>query len=77
MKSLLNAPTRLAVGGIRRVADRYIWTRPSIAATFGCRPAYLAAFKATWRLLMWGDTEWRRLREAVAVAVSTANRCVY
>jgi hypothetical protein len=77
MRYLLNTPKRLAVRGIRRVADRYIWTHPSIAATFRCRPAYLAAFKKTWRLLMWGDTEWRRLREAVAVAVSTANRCVY
>jgi hypothetical protein len=73
----LNAPKRLAVQSIRRVADRYIWTHPSIVATLGGRPAYLAAFKRTWRLLMWGDPQWRRLREAVAVAVSTANQCVY
>jgi hypothetical protein len=73
----LSAPKHVVVQSIRRVADRYIWTHPSIAATFGCRPEYLAAFKRTWRLLMWGDPRWRRLREAVAVAVSTANQCVY
>lgn len=68
---------RAAVGPIRHVADRYIWTGPSILATFGCRPTYQAAFKETWQLLLWGDPRRRRLREAVAVAVSTANRCVY
>jgi hypothetical protein len=63
---------------IRRFADHYVWTNPGIAATFGCRPTYLAAFKETWQLLMWwGDPRRRRLREAVAVAVSTANQCVY
>ncbi len=62
---------------IKRYSDRYIWTSPSIAATFGCRPAYLPAFKQSWLLLMWGDPARRRLREAIDVAVSTAIRCRY
>lgn len=68
---------RETVRSIRRFADRRIWTHPSILATFGCRPIYQAAFKNTWLSLMWADPRRRRLREAVAVAVSTANRCVY
>ena len=62
---------------VRRLADRYIWTHPSILATFACRPEYQRAFKATWLSLMWADFDRRLLREAVAVAISTANRCVY
>jgi len=62
---------------IRRFADRYIWTHPGILATFGCRSSYQAAFKATWLSLMWTNPPRRRLREAVAVAVSAANQCVY
>jgi hypothetical protein len=65
------------IRSVRRLADRYIWTHPSIAATFKCRPTYLAGFKNTWLSLMWGEPGRRRLREAVAVAVSAANRCVY
>ena len=61
----------------RRVADHYVWTHPSILATFQCRPAYLTAFQNTWRSLLWSDPRRRRLREAVAVAVSAANGCVY
>ena len=62
---------------IRHFADRYIWTHPNILATFQCRPTYQAAFRNTWLSLMWGDPRRRRLREAVAVAVSMANQCVY
>ena len=68
---------RAALRAIRRIADRSIWTHPSIIATFRPRPAYLRAFKNTWLSLLWADPRRRRLREAVAVAVSAANRCVY
>jgi Carboxymuconolactone decarboxylase family len=68
---------RVLLRSIRKIADRYIWTDPSIVATFGCRPGYLAAFKEAWLSLLWGVPERRKLREAVAVAVSTANRCHY
>jgi hypothetical protein len=35
-------------------------------------------FKTAWLSLMWGgEPRRRRLREAVAVAVSTANQCIY
>ena len=60
---------------IRQFGDRYLWTHPSILATFRCRPTYHAAFKNAWLYLMWGGET--RLREAVAVAVSAANSCVY
>lgn len=68
---------RVSAQAFRRYSERYIWTQPSIAATFRCRPSYLAAFKETWRLLMWRVPERRHLREAIAVAISTANQCVY
>jgi hypothetical protein len=62
---------------IRRCSDRYIWTHPSVLATFRCRPSFLGAFKETGLLLMWGNLVRRRLREAIAVAISTANHCIY
>jgi hypothetical protein len=74
---MIRAIRRGLLRSIRRQADRHIWTKPSVAATFAGRPSYLAAFKETWQLLMWGDPRRRPLREAVAVAVSVANRCVY
>lgn len=62
----------------RRLAGRYIWTHPSIARTFRCRPRYHAAFKKTWLSLLWGgEARTRRLRESIAVAVSAANQCLY
>ena len=62
----------------RRLAERYIWTHPSIAQTFRCRPTYQASFKKTWLALMWGgEAETRRLRETIAVAISAANQCFY
>jgi hypothetical protein len=62
----------------RRIAGRYIWTRPNIARTFGCRPTYHASFKRAWLSLMWGgEVERRRLRESIAVAISAANQCFY
>ena len=62
----------------RRLAGRYAWTHPNIAQTFRCRPTYLASFKNAWLSLMWGgDARQRRLREAIAVAVSAANQCLY
>ena len=68
---------RAVVHPIRRIADRHIWTHPSIVATFGCRPTCQRAFKNAWLSLLWGAPEYRKLREAIAVAVSTANRCHY
>lgn len=66
------------VRATRRLAERYIWTHPNIAQTFHCRPTYVASFKKTWLSLMWGgEPGARRLREAIAVAVSAANQCVY
>ena len=46
--------TSALVRATRQVAGRYIWTHPSIAQTFRCRPAYQASFKKTWLSLMWG-----------------------
>ncbi len=70
--------TSTLVGATRQLAGRYIWTNPSIARTFRCRPAYHASFKKTWLSLMWGgEAETRRLRESVAVAISAANQCFY
>jgi hypothetical protein len=62
----------------RQLAERYIWTHPSIAETFRCRPKYHASFKKSWLALMWGgDASTRRLRESIAVAISAANQCFY
>ncbi len=62
----------------RQLAGRYIWTNPSIAETFRCRPTYHASFKKTWLSLMWGgEPGTRRLRESIAVAISAANQCFY
>jgi hypothetical protein len=62
----------------RQLAERYIWTQPSIAETFRCRPPYLASFKKTWLSLLWGgEPDTRRLRESIAVAISAANQCFY
>ena len=62
----------------RRLAERYIWTHPSIAETFRCRPTYQASFKKTWLSLMWGgEAGTRQLRESIAVAISAANQCFY
>lgn len=70
--------TNTLVHATRKLAQRYIWTHPSIARSFRCRPTYLASFKKTWLALMWGgEAGTRRLREAVAVAISTANQCFY
>lgn len=66
------------VRATRRLAGRFIWTHPHIARTFRPRPAYLASFKKTWLSLLWGGAARRRqLREAIAVAVSAANQCLY
>lgn len=75
MRSLIkSALTRTT----RRLAGRYIWTHPSIARTFRCRPAYQASFKKTWLSLMWGgEAATRQLRESIAVAISAANQCFY
>jgi Carboxymuconolactone decarboxylase family len=75
MRSLI---TRAMVRASRQLAERYIWTHPSISETFRCRPAYQAAFKKSWLSLMWGgEAGTRRLRESVAVAISAANQCFY
>ncbi len=66
------------VHATRQFASRYVWTHPNIAQTFRCRPTYHASFKRAWLSLMWGgEAQRRRLREAVAVAISSANRCFY
>lgn len=66
------------VRATRHLAGRYIWTHPGIAQTFRSRPAYQASFKRTWLSLMWGgEADTRRMREAIAVAVSAANQCLY
>jgi hypothetical protein len=66
------------VRATRQLAGRYIWTNPSIARTFQCRPTYHASFKKTWLSLMWGGaSDTRRLRESIAVAISAANQCFY
>ena len=62
----------------RQLTERYIWTHPSIAETFRCRPTYHDSFKKTWLSLMWGgEADTRRLRESIAVAISAANQCFY
>jgi hypothetical protein len=75
MRSMI---TSALVGARRRLAERYIWTHPSIAETFRCRPTYQSSFKKTWLSLMWGgEAHTRRLRESIAVAISAANQCFY
>jgi hypothetical protein len=75
MRSLI---TSALVGARRQLAERYIWTHPSIAETFRCRPPYQASFKKTWLSLMWGgESDTRQLRESIAVAISAANQCFY
>jgi hypothetical protein len=75
MRSLI---TNTLVRATRQLAERYIWTHPSIAQSFRCRPTYQASFKKTWLSLMWGgEAGARRLRESVAVAISAANQCHY
>ena len=75
---MLSLITNALVGATRQLAGRYIWTSPSIARTFRCRPSYRASFKKTWLSLMWGgQAETRRLRETIAVAISAANQCFY
>ena len=70
--------TKAMVRASRQLAERYIWTHPSIAETFRCRPTYHASFKKTWLALMWGgEAGTRQLRELIAVAISTANQCFY
>lgn len=70
--------TRTLVRATRQLAGRYIWTSPNIARTFRCRPTYHASFRKTWLALMWGgESETRRLRESIAVAISAANQCFY
>lgn len=73
-----NSIANALVGTTRHLAGRYIWTTPSIARTFGCRPTYQASFKRTWLSLMWGgEPDNRELRESIAVAISAANQCFY
>jgi hypothetical protein len=75
MRSLI---TSALVRTTRQLAERYIWTHPSIAETFRCRPTYHASFKKTWLSLMWGgEPGTRQLRESIAVAISAANQCFY
>src|SRR5262245_6412526 len=75
MSSLI---TSALVRTTRRLAGRYVWTNPSIARTFRCRPTYAASFRKTWLSLMWGgEADTRRLRESIAVAISAANQCFY
>ena len=75
MSSLI---TNTLVHVTRQLAERYIWTHPNIAQSLRCRPTYQASFKKSWLSLMWGgEAETRRLREAVAVAISAANQCLY
>jgi hypothetical protein len=75
MRSLI---THALVRAKSRLAERYIWTHPSIAETFRCRPTYQASFKKSWLSLMWGgEADTRRLRESIAVAISAANQCFY
>jgi hypothetical protein len=75
MRSLF---TSAMVRATRQLAERYVWTNPSIAETFRCRPTYQASFKKTWLALMWGgEAGTRRLRESIAVAISAANQCFY
>ena len=70
--------TSALVGATRQLAGSYVWTLPSIAQTFRCRPTYHASFKKTWLSLMWGgEAGTRRMRESIAVAISAANRCFY
>jgi hypothetical protein len=70
--------TSVLVRATRQLAERYIWTNPSIVETFRCQPAYQASFKKTWLSLMWGgEAGTRRLRESIAVAISAANQCFY
>jgi hypothetical protein len=70
--------TGALVRATRQLAGRYIWTHPSIAQTFSCRPTYQASFKKSWLSLMWGgEASTRRLRESIAVAISAANQCFY
>lgn len=75
---MLSLITSATVRTARQLAGRYVWTHPSIAQTFRCRPTYQASFKKTWLSLMWGgESRRRRLREAIAVTVSAANQCFY
>ena len=75
MRSLI---TSALVRATRQLAGRHIWTNPSIAETFRCRPTYQASFKKTWLSLMWGgEAGTRQLRESIAVAISAANQCFY
>jgi hypothetical protein len=75
---MLSLITSALVRTTRPLAERYIWTHPSIAETFRCRPTYHDSFKKTWLSLMWGgEAGTRRLRESIAVAVSAANQCFY
>ncbi len=70
--------TSAFVDATRQLTGRYIWTHPSIAQTFRCRPTYQASFKKAWLSLMWGgEAGTRRLRESIAVAISAANQCFY
>ena len=75
MSSLISSAL---VRATRQLAGRYVWTNPSIARTLRCRPTYHASFKKTWLSLMWGgESDTRRLRESIAVAISAANQCFY
>jgi hypothetical protein len=75
---MLSSITSALVGPTRQLVGGYIWTNPSIARTFQCRPTYHASFKKTWLALMWGgESDNRRFRESIAVAISAANQCFY
>jgi hypothetical protein len=79
----VQVPMRSLIAGAlvrttRQLAERYIWTNPSIAETLRCRPTYQDSFKRTWLSLMWGgEAGTRQLRETIAVAISAANQCFY
>ena len=64
-----------------RLSRRYIGGAlrdPRIFAVLAPRPAYHQAAFAAWRGAMWHSGGLRRrTREAIAVAVSIANHCVY
>jgi hypothetical protein len=63
---------------VRQILGHFIWTHPSIAQTFHCRPGYEASFKKAWLSLLWGgEIDKRELRESIAVAISVANKCRY
>src|SRR6185436_14137871 len=65
--------TSRLVQATRQLVQRSIWMHAGISQTFSCRPRYQASFKNAWLSFMWGgEADTRRLREAMAVAISAA-----